>query len=512
MTIRTITRTLAILALAAALAGCGRSRPVLHIYNWSDYIAPDLIRQFEREFNCRVMLDTFDSNESMFAKLKAGATGYDLIFPSSYIVGIMRDQGMLQPLQHARLPNIRHLDPAYMGIVADPAFTYSVPYMISHAGLAYLKSRCPDFEPTWGVLDRESYRGRMTMLNDMRETIGAGLKFLGFSLNTTNAEEIAAARDVVIRWKRNLAKFENEQYKNGIASGEFLVVHGYNGDICQVMEENDDIAYAPPKEGVSLACDEMVIPVSSDNQELAYEFINFMLRPEVAAANMEWNLAQIPNLPAYDLIDKEIRSNPAIFLTSEVLANCRILEDVGESIALWADANGGYDEATALAVAPKLADAGAAVLEQPLRPNRITGYQKLKKQGALPIILDESLVHSSDLEEFIKLDMLDGVAMKPARCAGLTDACRQIEMALDRGLMFLGSGLTDPDLSLAASLLLYGAYDLQYPAALNGPQFLSGSILKTPFEVVDGTLAVPAGAGLAAPVDENRLEQMRRSL
>lgn len=190
---------------------------------------------------------------------------------------------------------------------------------------------------------------------------------------------------------------------------------------------------------------------------------------------------------------------------------CRMLKRLVPDGFLWADANGGYDEATALAVAPKLADAGAAVLEQPLRPNRITGYQKLKKQGALPIILDESLVHSSDLEEFIKLDMLDGVAMKPARCAGLTDACRQIEMALDRGLMFLGSGLTDPDLSLAASLLLYGAYDLHYPAALNGPQFLSGSILKTPFEVVDGTLAVPAGAGLAAPVDENRLEQMRRS-
>ncbi len=186
---------------------------------------------------------------------------------------------------------------------------------------------------------------------------------------------------------------------------------------------------------------------------------------------------------------------------------CRMLKRLVPDGFLWADANGGYDEATALAVAPKLADAGAAVLEQPLRPNRITGYQKLKKQGALPIILDESLVHSSDLEEFIKLDMLDGVAMKPARCAGLTDASRQIEMALDRGLMFLGSGLTDPDLSLAASLLLYGAYDLRYPAALNGPQFLTGTILKTPFQVVDGQLAVPTGVGLGVDVDPDRLAQ-----
>ncbi len=191
------------------------------------------------------------------------------------------------------------------------------------------------------------------------------------------------------------------------------------------------------------------------------------------------------------------------------VALCRTVKRLVPDGFLWADANGGYDEATALAVAPRLADAGVAVLEQPLRPNRITGYQKLKRQAALPIILDESLVHSSDLEEFIRLGMLDGVSMKPARCAGLTDACRQIEIALDHGLMFLGSGLSDPDVSLAASLLLYGAYDLQYPAALNGPQFLKGSILRRPFEVVDGQLALPEGVGLGVEVDEARLEQMR---
>lgn len=188
---------------------------------------------------------------------------------------------------------------------------------------------------------------------------------------------------------------------------------------------------------------------------------------------------------------------------------CRIVKRLVPDGFLWADANGGYDEATALAVAPKLAEAGAAVLEQPLRPNRITGYQKLKKQGALPIIMDEGVVNSSDLAEFIKLDMLDGMAMKPARCGGLTDAARQIEMVLDRGLMFLGSGLTDPDLSLAASLLLYGAYDLGYPAALNGPQFLEGSFLRAPFVDQDGRLAVPEGPGLGVEVDEKKLAALR---
>jgi L-alanine-DL-glutamate epimerase-like enolase superfamily enzyme len=181
---------------------------------------------------------------------------------------------------------------------------------------------------------------------------------------------------------------------------------------------------------------------------------------------------------------------------------CRLVKRLVPDGFLWADANGGYDEATALEVAPKLADAGVAVFEQPLPANRLSGYRKLKRQGALPIIMDEGIVSCVDLEEFIELGLLDGVAMKPARCGGLTEARRQVERMLDRGLMFLGSGLCDPDVSLAASLALYGAYDLQYPAALNGPQFLEGTVLKRPFAVVDGALAVPTGAGLGVEVDE----------
>jgi L-alanine-DL-glutamate epimerase-like enolase superfamily enzyme len=187
---------------------------------------------------------------------------------------------------------------------------------------------------------------------------------------------------------------------------------------------------------------------------------------------------------------------------------CRAVKRIVPEGFLWADANGGYDEATALAVAPKLADIGVPVLEQPLKPNRLSGYRKLKKQGALPIIMDEGILSTVELEEFIKLEMLDGLAMKPARCGGLAEARRQIEMCLDRGLMWLGSGLTDPDISLAASLLLYGAYDLKYPAALNGPQFLASlSVLEKPFEAVDGYLAVPEGNGLAIKVDEEKLRE-----
>lgn len=187
---------------------------------------------------------------------------------------------------------------------------------------------------------------------------------------------------------------------------------------------------------------------------------------------------------------------------------CRKVKRLVPEGFLWADANGGYDEATALAIAPKLADIGVPVLEQPLPANRLNGYLRLKKQGALPIVMDEGIVSSVELSEFIQLGLLDGVAMKPARCGGLTEARRQVEILKRHRMMFLGSGLTDPDLSLAASLALYGAYDLKYPAALNGPQFLSGSILKHPFEVANGELAVPTGAGLGVEVDEGKIQAL----
>ncbi|MCC7341345.1 MAG: hypothetical protein IT170_09685 [Bryobacterales bacterium] len=183
----------------------------------------------------------------------------------------------------------------------------------------------------------------------------------------------------------------------------------------------------------------------------------------------------------------------------------RAVRKLAPDCFLWADANGGYDPATALAVTPKLADAGVDVLEQPVASNRFSAFRDLKRQGALPILMDEGVVSASDLMEFIRLDVLDGVAMKPARTAGLWDARKQVEMLEDAGLLFLGSGLTDPDVSLAASLQLFAAYGLKFPAALNGKQFLKGSVLKTPIEIKDGAALVPTGPGLGVEVDESKI-------
>ncbi len=179
---------------------------------------------------------------------------------------------------------------------------------------------------------------------------------------------------------------------------------------------------------------------------------------------------------------------------------------------LWADANGGYDLETALAAAPRLAEVGVDVLEAPLRPNQISGYQALKRQAALPILMDEGVISLTDLEEFTKLGMLDGMAMKPARCGGLLTCKQQIEHCLAHRMMWLGSGLTDPDISLAATVALYATYNLAKPAALNGHQFLTADVLAKPLRLEQGQLHAPEGPGLGIEVDEAKVvELMERS-
>ena len=191
------------------------------------------------------------------------------------------------------------------------------------------------------------------------------------------------------------------------------------------------------------------------------------------------------------------------------VALAREVRRLAPAAFLWADANGGYDPATALLAAPRLAGVGVDVLEAPLRPNRIEGYQALRRQGAVPILMDEGVVSPVDLEEFHRLGMLDGVAMKPARCGGLLSNRLQIEFCRDQGLIWLGSGLTDPDISFAATLGLYSAYGLDRPAALNGPQFLAADILKQPVRVQQGRAWVPPGPGLGLDVDQQKLEELQ---
>ena len=330
-------RALLAAALAAlAVAGCGGQKTeTLHVYTWADYVKPELVQRFETENRCKVVIDTFDSNESMYAKLKAGASGYDLVMPSSYMVSTMAQQGMLQPLDLGLIPNARNVDADWLGIALDPAMKYSVPYMTTLTGFAFLGSKVGDVEPTWAVFDRADLKGRMTLLNDMRETLGAALKSLGHSLNTTDEAQLAQARDVVIRWKRNIAKFENEQYKGGLASGEFLLVHGYNGDLLQARDENPDIRFLAPREGISVSCDELAILKDARAVALAHRFIDFLHDPAVAAENSQFISYLCPNRPSYELLPSEFRDDPALRLAPEVMAKSEVIRDLGADNAKY---------------------------------------------------------------------------------------------------------------------------------------------------------------------------------
>jgi spermidine/putrescine transport system substrate-binding protein len=271
----------------------------------------------------------------MYAKIRAGASGYDLLTPTSYMASLMHSQGMLLELDRSLLPNLAHVDLEYLDLAIDKAMRYSVPYMVVNTVIAYLGSRVEDFEPTWAIFDRPDLKGRMTMLNDMRETIGAGLKFLGYSINTINPGELNAAKEVVIRWKKNIAKYENEQYKTGVASGEFLVVHGYSGDILQVQKENPDVRLAVPREGTVISVDDLVIPRGAGEVGLAHTFINFLHQPAVAAENTAFLKYLCPNKDAYPLLPEDLRTNPAVFLEPEVRAKSEIIADLGEANSLY---------------------------------------------------------------------------------------------------------------------------------------------------------------------------------
>ena len=322
-------------ALSVVSVSCGKARPVLSVYTWSDYIKPELIRRFEREQGCRVVLDTFESNEAMYAKLRAGATGYDLLTPSSYMVSLMHTQGLIRRLDHALLPNLVHVDPDYLEMAIDKSMDHSVPYMLTNTGIAYLEGRVKDVVPSWRMFGRTDLRGRMTMFNDMRETIGAGLKCLGYSINSTSEAELAEAEALLLEWKKNLAKFDNEQYKIGLASGEFLLVHAWSGDVFQVRRENPDVRFFVPEEGTIISCDDLVIPADAREVALAHAFINFLLDPGVAAENTAFIYYLCPNKDSYPLLPAEIRDNPGIFLAPGIRAKSEMIADIGAANALY---------------------------------------------------------------------------------------------------------------------------------------------------------------------------------
>ncbi len=327
-----ISKVLAGGALAlGVLAGCGPKGPVLHVYTWSDYIDPEIVAAFEKLNGCTVAIDTFDSNESMYAKLQAGSTGYDIIMPSSYQIPLMAKNGLIRKLDKSLIPNVaKNFDESYYAAILDRTMQYNVPYAVTYTGFVYRKDKVGDAPVnSWKIFDTDALKGRMALLSDMRETIGGALKYLGYSINTTNASEIAAAADQVIRWKRNVAKFDNEQYKTAVASSEWFVGHGYSSDAIQIIEDCDQAVFVLPKEGFVIACDEMVVSADAPNPVLAHKFIDYLYDADVAKKNMEYVMAPMPVKPALEALDEETKAT--VVVPPETLKRGEVIRDFDDN-------------------------------------------------------------------------------------------------------------------------------------------------------------------------------------
>ncbi len=344
MTIKTLVPAAAL--AATFLAGCSGekgSAGELHIYTWTDYIAPELVEKFQNEFGCTVVIDTFDSNEQMYAKLKAGGSGYDILMPSSYLVGTLAREGLIVKLDHSKMPNVKkNFDKRFTSQIIDPTFEYNVPYAVTYTGFCYDKTKIPAGADaaSWSILENPALRGKVTLLDDMREVIGGGLMALGYSINSRNPAEIDAAVAKVLQWKANVRKFDAESYKTEVPSGATWVGHGYSTDAVQVingdedagMPANENIGFALPKEGYTIAFDEMVISSKSPNPELAYAFMNFLYEGENAKMNMEYIQGPNPVKPGIDALEPEFRDQ--IILGDDTIKAGQVLLPVDDDAAV----------------------------------------------------------------------------------------------------------------------------------------------------------------------------------
>jgi spermidine/putrescine transport system substrate-binding protein len=306
------------------------------IYNWSEYIDPEIYTDFETQTGIKVVEDNFSSNEEMLAKLQGGATGYSLIVPSDYTVTIMKQGNMLAKLDHANIPNLANLSEDFQNVPYDPGNEYCAPYQWGTTGIGYLSDQMD--EPTsWSVLfnpDPSSpMYGRTTMLDDAREAFAAALIYLGYDPNTTDEAQLEQAKQLLIQAKPALSGYDSDTYEDLLASGENIMAHGWNGDFLVAQEDNENIAYTIPQEGGVIWVDNICIPATvTPEEKLAAEmFINFLLTPEMGAKLSEFNYYASPNKAAEALLGEDFLSDPAVYPSAEVRAKLHYLTPVGDA-------------------------------------------------------------------------------------------------------------------------------------------------------------------------------------
>jgi spermidine/putrescine transport system substrate-binding protein len=330
------------LAVLAALTvsvtvSCGG--PQLKIYNWTYYTPETVIEKFEKENNVRVIYDQFASNEELFAKIKAGGKGFDIIFPSGDFVPIMIQEDMLERIDKSKMINLGNIDPEVLKKASyDRNMEYSVPYYYGAAGIIVNTAKVPDFERSWSIFSRQDLRNRMTMLDDMREVMGGALSFLGYSVNSRNPAEITEATNLINNtWKPNLIKFDSESFGKGYANGDFWVVHGFAENVFEEIAGNPQLMkntiFFIPNEGGPAYIDNMCILKESKNIDLAHKFIDFIHRPDIYAEFVNtFNFPATVNIPARQYI------NGGSMYTEEDLACTELPTDLGLALNYFTEA------------------------------------------------------------------------------------------------------------------------------------------------------------------------------
>lgn len=325
--------------MLAILPGCGNNKVVLNVYNWGEYIDKSLIANFEKETGIKINYEMFETNEHMMAKLETGGTNYDLIFPSDYLIEEMIKKDMLQKINFENIPNFKYIDDRFKNMEYDPQNEYTVPYFWGTLGILYNTEMVTEPVNSWDILWDEKYTGQILMLDSMRDTIGVALKRLGYSVNSTNPQEIEQAKNSLIQQKKMVNGYYVDEIVDMMINGDAAIALNWSGAAMDIYwQEVDYIEYAVPEEGTNLWFDCMVIPKTSNNKKEAEMFINFLLDPENAYQNTEFVGYSSPNKAALEMLRTE---NPEVFEmaaympSDEILERCEVFKDLGSAKELY---------------------------------------------------------------------------------------------------------------------------------------------------------------------------------
>jgi spermidine/putrescine transport system substrate-binding protein len=315
---------------ATQMADLGPIEKELHIYNWSDYIAENTVPNFEKEFGVKVTYDTYESNEEMVAKLQAGASGYDIIVPSGYIIPVLVATDLIVPVNKKYLTKLANISPIFQNLPSDPGSKHTVPWQWGTTGIAYRNDKIKTPIDSWAVFADKQFAKKMTMMDDGREVIGAELRYRGHSLNSTDPKELAQAKADSIVAKKNLKAYISAPVKAQLISGDVWISQLWNGDTTQAKAEQPNLAYVIPKEGCTIWGDAMCVPKSAPNKRAAHEWMNYILRPEVGAALSEATGYGTPNAAA-----ARVMKNAVPYPTEEELKRLEYQVDLGKDTATW---------------------------------------------------------------------------------------------------------------------------------------------------------------------------------